>query len=172
MAIDNSILATCVYQNARWIENTATQLYISQWASAASAAQNPKEQAEYAKIAEAIQYRLILNGSSLSLSKEEKKISPYIEIIEEGMDAPLSGGSGGLAKNPDGTMYASKVPVQLWGTEIPEYAKEPNPVSEGIHSMLMSLVPEWINDTCNSCKPEIAEILKPEIMNILYGGAS
>ena len=123
MVIDDAAIARIVFDNGQWIKDSANSLRQTQWASAASAAQNEKEQAEYEKIAESSNYSLTLNGTSLALTEQENNVSPFQSIIEQGMDAPLTGGSGGTATNPDGSTYTSQVPEPLQGYPIPEYAR-------------------------------------------------
>ena len=83
------------------------------------------------------------------------------------MSAPLSGGSGGTATNPDGSTYTSAVPWQLQGVPLPEYAKAPNPISEGITTMLQTLVPNWISEAAGECSKEIGALVKDEIVNAI-----
>ena len=154
--------------NGKWIEDEANALFSSQWASAASAAQNEKEQAEYERIADSMSYRLISNGTSVSLNGQEKQELPFQEIIEYGMTAPLSGGRNGTVTEPDGSTRPTNVPNQLWGTPLPEYAKEPNPVSDGIQQMLQTLVPSWIEETVSDSKTEIAQLIKPIVSQELH----
>ena len=164
MSINNEVIAGIVVKNCLWISNSATMLYQTQWASAASAAQNEKELAEYQKIAESCKYNINQNGSSIVLSREDDITSPFYSVIEGGMGAPLSGGNNGYAKNPDGSTYLSAVPTQLQGTPLPEYAKVANPVSDGVQIMLESLVPEWVNETVTSSKSEISETVKDDLV--------
>jgi len=79
----------------------------------------------------------------------------------------LSGGRNGTVTEPDGTVRPTNVPQQLWGTPLPEYAKQPNAVSDGIKQMLQSLVPSWIRETVSDSKNEIARLAKAEISNYL-----
>lgn len=167
MAIDDAAIAQIVFDNGQWIKDSANSLRQTQWASAASAAQNEKEQAEYEKIADSSSYLLTLNGTSLALTEQENNVSPFQSIIEQGMDAPLTGGSGGTATNPDGSTYTSQVPEPLQGYPIPEYAKAPNPVSDGIKTMLNSLVPDWVRSAAASSTGEIGELVKDEIIGNL-----
>ena len=136
MDMNNELLASIVAKNGQWIADSANFLMQSQWASAASAAKNEKEQAEYAKIAQSIQYEFGQDGASVSLKESESDVSPFKEIIEEGMGTPYSGGQNGTVTEPDGSTHSSNVPSQLWGTPLPWYAKEANPISEGILTML------------------------------------
>lgn len=167
MDMSNELLASIIAKNGQWIADMANSLRTSQWASAASVARNEKEQAEYAKIAQSAQYEFGQNGAGVSLKESEFDVSPFKEIIEEGMGTPYSGGQGGTVTEPDGSTHSSNVPSQLWGTPLPWYAKEANPVSEGIITMLKSLVPSWVRETAADSKSEIAEVLKEDILKEL-----
>lgn len=167
MAIDNAEFAAIICKNGQWMADSATALWQTQWASAASAAQNEKEQAEYAKIAEGSKYVLEQSGSAIALLESEITESFFQSVIEEGMGAPVSGGNGGFVTEPDGSTRASKVPYPLRGTPLPQYAKAPNPVSEGVQTMLQSLFPSWANETVADSKADIAQLAKKEIVDIL-----
>lgn len=164
MAIDNAAFAAIICKNGQWMADSATALWQTQWASAASAAQNEKEQAEYAKIANGSKYTLVQSGSSIALSESEITNSFFQPVIEEGMGTPLSGGHGGFVTEPDGSTRTSNVPYPLRGTPLPQYAKAPNPVSEGVQTMLQSLFPSWANETVADSKADIVQIIKPEII--------
>ena len=165
MAINNAVVAGIVAKNGQWIADSATSIYQTQWASAASAAQNEEEQAEYIKLSESMKYMLSVEGSSVTLAEQAAETSPFQSIIEEGMSAPLIGGQGGTVTEPDGSTRESNVPSQLWESNtLPEYAKAPNPVSEGIETMLQTLVPTWVDEAASDSGDEIAELVKPEII--------
>lgn len=172
MAMNDEMIAEIVVRNGQWIADSATQLRRSQWASAASAATNEKEQAEYERIAESSRYDLNQNGSSVVLKETDVDESPFQKNVEEGMEPPLSGGHNGIVTNPDGSTEPSRVPRQLWGTPLPEYAKEPNEVSEGVKKMLQTLVPGWVNDAVDDSQEEIAAALKGEISSLLQAALS
>lgn len=163
MDMNNEAIVAVIVNSGQWIADSANAIFMAQWASAASAAQNELERAEYEKIAESMQYSLDQDGSTIKLKSQEKDVSPYLSVIENGMDAPLSGGRNGTVTNPDGSVRPTNVPQALWGTPLPEYAKEPNPVTDGIKQMLKSLVPQWIRETVSGAKTEIAQIIKPRI---------
>ena len=157
MAIDESFIAGVVVRNGQWMADSATSLLRSRWAVAASAAQNEKEAAEYAKISESYEYTLVQKGGSVSFAMKEREVSPFEKIIEEGMPAPLSGGNAGTVTEPDGSTRPSLVPPQLQGQELPQYAKDPNPISEEAHTMLETLTTQWVEETVQDNQGEIAQ---------------
>ena len=167
MAIDNAAIAGLVASNGQWIANSATTLFQTQCESAANMAKNEKELAEYEKIKNSKKYSFVQKGSTVVLEEQEKDTSPFLAIIEGGMEAPPAGGSNGTVTNPDGSTYQSQVPPSLWGTPLPEYAKDPNPISEGVQIMLQTLVPQWVRDTVASSKGDIATICRNEVISRL-----
>lgn len=127
---------------------------------------NPEEAAEIEKIANSFRYTIIKEGDELQLSREVCQ-SPYAEIIENGMPAPYTGGEGGIVHMPDGTTRSSKVPVQLWGHELPEYAKAGTAAFEEMDLMQKTLFPQAVRDAVQSSKQEYSEIVKQEILKRL-----
>lgn len=124
---------------------------------------NPEEVAEIEKIADSFRYTVIKEGDELQLSREVCQ-SPYAEIIENGMPAPYTGGEGGLVHMPDGTTRASNVPVQLWGHELPEYAKAGTSAFEEMDLMQKTLFPQAVRDAVQASRQEYSEIAKQEIL--------
>lgn len=110
-------------------------------------------------------------GISLSLNFDEKE--NWWKIITGGMSAPLTGGSGGIAHNPDGTTYKSKVPTALQGKPIPQFAKNGIDIEAEIEMMIKDLFTNIVNETISSSSEEIAEAVKPyivqELNNVLGG---
>lgn len=110
-------------------------------------------------------------GISLSLNFDEKE--NWWKIINEGMSAPLTGGNGGVAHNPDGTTYISKVPEALQGKPIPQFAKHGIDIESEIETMIKDLFTNIVNEIISSNSEEIAEAVKPYIvqeLNKVLGG--
>lgn len=132
---------------------------------------NEKEAEELNKISEGIRCELTSDGSSVSLSILYDDNNEYLHIIQKGMEAPLTGGDNGIATNPDGTQYHSKVPKQLWGNEIESYAKPAEDVKGEVKMMLHDLFMQRVQEVISENKVEIAKQIKPyiekEIQSIL-----
>lgn len=102
-------------------------------------------------------------GASMSISFDEK--DKWFSILTNGMDAPLTGGQGGIAHNPDGSTYTSKVPGPLQGNPIPEFAREGVSLVDEINMMVKSLFKAEVQDAINASKNELFTILKSYIKN-------
>lgn len=124
---------------------------------------NPEEIAEIEKIANSFRYTVTKEGDEAQLSREVCQ-SPYAEIIENGMSAPYTGGQGGLVHMPDGTARSSNVPVQLWGHELPEYAKQGTGAFEEMDRMQQTLFPQAARDAVQASHREFSELAKEEIL--------
>ena len=127
--------------------------------------ENEKEAAEIQKIANFIKCIIFLEGDSFQLKIDLKDSSSnYLEIIDTGMDAPLAGGHGGIAVNPDGSTYRSQVPTELWGTRLDALAEEGIDVLGEIKRMLTDLFKDHIAQVISQSKPKIAELAKKHIL--------
>lgn len=120
---------------------------------------NDKESAELLKIAEGIQCEIFANGSSIGLNITYGH-SPYLDIIQNGMPAPLSGGDGGIAHNPDNSTYTSAVPANLQGQVLEGFAKEGEDVMGEVAMMLRDLFRDEVQSAVGESKTEIAEAFK------------
>ena len=147
-------------------QNTATEFAKSRFlALAEEFNENEKEAAEIQKIANFIKCIIFLKGDSFSLKIDLKDSSSnYLEIIDTGMDAPLAGGHGGIAVNPDGSIYRSQVPTELWGTRLDALAEEGIDVLGEIKRMLTDLFKDHIAQVISQSKPKIAELAKKHIL--------
>lgn len=126
-------------------------------------ATNEDEIREIEKIANSFRYSVVATAEGCELRREIMK-SPYAEIIENGMPAPLTGGQGGLVHMPDGTTRPSNVPEQLWGYEIPEYAKQGTSAFEEMDNMQRSLFPQAVKDATQASRKDFAELVKNELI--------
>ena len=111
-------------------------------------------------------------GISLNINFDEKE--NWWGIVTGGMSAPLTGGNGGIAHNPDGSTYSSKVPEALQGNPIPQFAKQGIDIESEMKMMAKDLFIDIVNEIISSSSDEIAEAVKPyivqEINNALGGG--
>lgn len=130
---------------------------------------NDKESEELMTIAESIRCTIQNEGDAFSLNIEYGD-SPYLNIIEHGMEAPLTGGDGGIAHNPDGSTYRSNVPVQFQGNPIESFAKQGEDVMGEVRMMLTDLFRNAILEAVSESKQEIADTYRSEIQNRLGGG--
>ena len=175
MDTNDAAVAEIIVRKGQHIPEQAQRIAALEFASGASMARNEEEQAECEKIAHSFKYEFVQSEGSVVFREKKENVSPYEEILEKGMNAPLSGGDNGMVTEPDGTRRPSLVPPQLWGQELHEYAKDPDPSFNNIQIKLQDLVPAWINDVVEDSKPEIADLLKPEIVKQLQsalGGGS
>lgn len=102
------------------------------------------------------------SGVSLFIGYDEDY--EYMNVIQEGMEAPLTGGNNGIVTNPDGSTTYSNVPPQLWGTPIEQYAKEGEDVIGEIKMMLTDLFKERVQEAVSECKSQIAKEAKSHII--------
>lgn len=124
---------------------------------------NPDEVAEIEKIANSFRYVFSKEGDEVQLSREVCQ-SPYAEIIENGMSAPLTGGEGGLVHMPDGTTRRSNVPEQLWGHELPEYAKKGTGAFEEMDRMQRTLFPQAARDAAQASRSDFSVLAKKKMI--------
>lgn len=131
--------------------------------------QNSEELSAMEKIASQIRCEVTLsgNGISLSIDYEGGDSGDYLDIIQHGMPAPLTGGQGGIVTNPDGSTRQSNVPEELWGNPIDEYAKAGTDVQGEIEQMLNTLFSEEVRSIASSSSAEIAAIAKKQILNTM-----
>lgn len=129
---------------------------------------NEKEAAEIEKIADRVRCTIELDGSAFLLHINfEERSGNYFEIMTEGMPAPLTGGEGGIAHNPDGTAYHSAVPPQFWGQPLEGFAETGVDIVGEIKMMLTDLFKNHIQEAVRNNKQEIAEIAKASILQDL-----
>lgn len=129
---------------------------------------NEEETAELMSIADSITIDIFAEGSSVGMNIEYGH-SPYLGIIQEGMETPLSGGSGGMVTLPDGSTRLSLVPEQLQGQELPEYSKAGQDVMGEVATMMKDLFRQAVEDSVQDSKPEIAEAFKTYLVPHIMG---
>ena len=122
---------------------------------------NEAETAEIEKIANSFHYYVSSSGDGVELHREYLQ-SPYSDIIENGMPAPYTGGQGGLVHMPDGSTRSSNVPSQLWGNEIPDYAKTGTAAFEEMDRMQQTLFPQAVSDAVQASRSDLAKLAKEE----------
>lgn len=124
---------------------------------------NPNETKEIEKIANSFRYSVKATEAGVELGRSYLN-SPYEDIIENGMPAPKAGGSGGLVHMPDGTTRSSNVPHQLWGNEIPEYAKQGTSAFREMDMMQSSLFPQEVKAAIQASRSDLAKLVKGEMV--------
>lgn len=131
--------------------------------------ENEDELEALQKISDAIKCTVADTGSgvSLSIDYDDADHGNYLDIIQNGMGAPLTGGTNGVVREPDGGTRLSKVPEQLWGNPVEEYAKEGFDVIGEMKEMLQKLFADNIRDLVSQSKSEIAGLAKPVIVQEL-----
>lgn len=107
------------------------------------------------------------DGVSLNIDFDSGDKGDYLEIIENGMPAPQTGGKGGVVTNPDGSTRLSEVPQQLWGNPIEEYSEQGSEILQEIKTMLTSLFKTYVEDVISDCRSEITKIAKEYVENEL-----
>lgn len=130
---------------------------------------NEKEVSALQAIADGIRCRIVNEGNNIELSIDfdDADAGNYLEIVEEGMPAPLAGGSGGIAHNPDGSTYRSQYPPQLWGTPLENLAKTGSDTQSEIKRMLQDLFIQEVQSIVQESKNDIARIAKKHITQSL-----
>ena len=131
---------------------------------------NEKESKAIEELTENIKCQILIDDNGASLQVTFDKKNEYLEIMESGMQPPLYGGDGGIAHNPDGQVYRSKVPSQFWGQAIPELAKEGINILSEVKTMLKDIFENFIKETFENNKQKIGELIKQEIIIGLNGG--
>lgn len=111
-------------------------------------------------LADTIKVKINKTDSGVSLSVYYDDDYEYLDVIQNGMEAPLSGGNNGIVTNPDGSKTNSNVPRNLWGQPLDEYAKEGEDVIGEIRMMLTDIFKERVQEAVTECKPQIANIAK------------
>lgn len=131
--------------------------------------ENEKELDALNMISEAIQCTVVSTGSgvSLEIDFDDGDKGNYLEIIQDGMSAPLTGGTNGTVRNPDGSVQRSAVPEQLWGNPIEEYAESGSDVLEDVKALLKDLFTSNVRDLVSQSRKEISSIAKDAVMQEL-----
>ena len=124
--------------------------------------QNNEETEALQNIAAGIKCEIVQSdsGVSLSIDFDDGDTGEYLDVVEHGMPPPLTGGRGGIVTNPDGSTYPSRVPKQLWGNPIDEYAKTGSDVLDEVKMMLKDLFTQRVKEITSECKPELTKLAK------------
>lgn len=107
-------------------------------------------------------------GVSIDIDFDTGDRGNYLEVVEEGMDAPLTGGHNGVVTNPDGSTRPSNVPEQLWGNPIDSYAKSGSEVLEEVRMMLKDLFTSRVREVVSESKPELARMAKAYVVQEIH----
>ena len=159
--INGSTIANILADDVLSFESMATNFSKSRFLVLASEfGSNEKEAAEIQKLADAVQCAIKQDGAGFSLDIDYLDNSNYFEIIQNGMQAPVAGGSGGVAHNPDGSTYQSAVPPQLWGNTLDSLAKDGIDITGEIKMMLTGLFRDHVQSAVSSHKSDIAALAK------------
>lgn len=159
MDINQEQIVEIIVQHLDWFQLLGQEFAKSRFLVCASEyGMNENESAELMRIADGIQIKIQANGTSISLGIEYVD-SPYIGIIQEGMEAPVTHG-GEETTLPDGSKVPSNAVTN--GVELPQYAKEGEDVMGEVKEMMESLFREAINTAAGDASGDIAEtVLKP-----------
>ena len=135
---------------------------------------NEKEIEEFDAIMDAFRCKIEQNGNSFSLFfyVDEHNPGGYLEIIDEGMDAPLAGGKGGISTNPDGSTYDTPTPRHLWDVPVYKYAKPGTGVIEEIYTIVRSLFQTEFRQAVSDSKQEIMAIVKNHVAERIQAAAA
>lgn len=127
--------------------------------------QNEEETAALEKIAAGIKVAITQTseGVSLNVDFDDNDAGNYLEIVQDGMPAPVTGGAGGFVHNPDGSVTTSNVPPALWGNLIPEFSKSGSETLEEVKTMLTSLFVDEIERLIQDSTSEIENMAKSYI---------
>ena len=137
----------------------------------ASVAKNEEERAAIAEAEDNFEYTMILNGSNIQLVRNEKDDLIVEDLLQNGKDIPHTGGTAGFVSHLDGTKTKSKVPFALQGKPLPQFAWDPQPVTEETATILTDTVPEMVNDIASNSSAG-AETIKQYIVSNLHLGGS
>lgn len=107
-------------------------------------------------------------GVSIYIDFDAGDRGNYLEVVEEGMDAPLTGGHNGVVANPDGSTLPSNVPEHLWGNPIDSYAKSGSEVLEEVKMMLKDLFTARVREVVSESKPELAKMAKEYVAQEIH----
>ena len=165
---DTSIIVRLITEKACEYQTMAQNFARSRFLLAAiEYGQNEEETKALEKIAGGIRCAIApsATGVSLDIDFDDKDQGNYLEIIEHGMPAPITGGEGGFVHNPDGSIETSNVPPELWGEPIPEYAKAGSSTLEEVKAMLSQLFADEVQRITKESKQEIAGIAKEYLIS-------
>lgn len=130
---------------------------------------NEKELQTIDRISDSFRCEIIRNSQSFSLMfyMDEDDPGGYLTIMDQGMPTAMLGGDGGIARNPDGSTYRSKVPAKFWGQPAVNPEDTAKPASGLIHeikTMLADLFRSHLSEAIASVKTDIANMMKQQIV--------
>lgn len=137
-----------------------------------AAEMNPEAAAQF--ISDMGELQCSVKGEGQALSFTLTPSQSYLLNYLKSHGTPVAGGDGGTVHDVDGSTYPSKVPPQLWGTELP-WLKLPTVQGEdeAMH-ILEIMAPDCANDAVQKSSDQIAEYIKPlvqqELSQVLGGG--
>ena len=119
---------------------------------------NPDEQHALAQISDAFRCDIVATSEGVRLMFDTDNNDPgnYLSIVEGGMPPPLSGGNNGIVTLPDGSTRPSRVPEQLQGQPVEEYAEPASEIMEQLTSMLRDLFADYVRNVIHESKKDIA----------------
>lgn len=128
---------------------------------------NPDEQHALAQISDAFRCDVVETAEGVRLVFDTDNGDPgnYLNIIEEGMPPPLSGGNNGIVTLPDGSTRPSRVPEQLHGQPIEEYAEPASDVINELETMLGDLFADHVHNVIGESRNEIISYTQHVISN-------
>ena len=170
--MDIDIVSIVMPKISGW-QTTAINFAKSRFLVAASEfGMNDKESAELMNIADTISIEIFSEGKSVGININYGH-SKYLDVIQNGMPAPLTGGDGGVAHNPDGSTYNSQVNPNFWGQPIESFAKQGEDVMGEISTMIKDLFRNELTMCVDESKSEITDAVKTYLIpNYLHLGGS
>lgn len=130
---------------------------------------NPDEQHALAQISDAFRCDIVATSEGVRLMFDTDNNDPgnYLSIVEGGMPPPLSGGNNGIVTLPDGSTRRSRVPEQLQGQPIEEYAEPASDIMDELETMLGDLFADYVNNAVDESKSDIIAHVQNVISNSL-----
>lgn len=130
---------------------------------------NPDEQHALAQISDAFRCDIVATPEGVRLMFDTDNNDPgnYLSIVEGGMPPPLSGGNNGIVTLPDGSTRRSRVPEQLQGQPIEEYAEPASDIMDELETMLGDLFADYVNNAVDESKSDIIAHVQNVISNSL-----
>ena len=173
MDINQEQIVEIITQHLDWFQTIGQEFAKSRFLVCASEyGMNENETDELMRIADGIQIKIEQSGSSISLDITYTD-SPYLGIIQEGMEAPVTHGGESITL-PSGSQVASNAVTN--GVPLPDYAKEGEDVMGEVRTMMESLFRDAVSQAASDASNQISEIvLKPlvaqTLQNTLGGGS-
>ncbi len=174
--MDTSEIMNILLPRVQEFKDTAINFAKSRFVVAADEfGSNSEERAELDSIAESISVEIFSDGGNSVGMNIKYGHSPYLDIIQNGMPAPLSGGDGGMVTEPDGSQRPSLVPEQLQGQTLPEYSKTGKDVMGEVATMMQDLFKAAVQEAVSNSKQDIGNYISktyliPQLQSAMGGG--